>query len=124
MRAGVRERGRLRRTVKVYAVDEANVVLVRKEQSCTGDRMRGKRMAVSCVMTAVLAASVASSGAAAQGVPRMQRVLVYTRNYTPDGKGYVHDNISASVEAIKKMGAESGFAVDASDDPAVLQMRV
>ncbi len=48
-----------------------------------------------------------------------QRVLVYTRNYTPDGKGYVHDNIAASVEAIRKMGVEKGFAVDASDDPAV-----
>jgi uncharacterized protein len=47
------------------------------------------------------------------------RVLVYTRNYTPDGKGYVHDNIAASVAAIRKMGAEEGFAVDASDDPAV-----
>ena len=48
-----------------------------------------------------------------------RRVLVYTRNYTPDGKGYVHDNIASSVEAIKKMGAEKGFAVDVSDDPAV-----
>ena len=47
------------------------------------------------------------------------KILVYTRNYTPDGKGYVHDNIAASVAAIKKMGAESGFAVDVSDDPAV-----
>lgn len=47
------------------------------------------------------------------------RVLVYTRNYTPDGKGYIHDNIAASVEAIRKMGVEKGFAVDASDDPAV-----
>jgi type 1 glutamine amidotransferase len=43
---------------------------------------------------------------------------VYTRNYSADGKGYVHDNIAASVEAIKKMGVEKGFAVDASDDPA------
>jgi type 1 glutamine amidotransferase len=47
------------------------------------------------------------------------RILVYTRNYTPDGKGYVHDNIASSVEAIKKMGAEKGIAVDVSDDPAV-----
>lgn len=46
------------------------------------------------------------------GVPD-KHVLVYTRN----GKGYVHDNIQASVEAIKKMGAENGFAVDATDDP-------
>jgi len=47
------------------------------------------------------------------------RILVYTRNYTADGKGYVHDNIASSVAAIRKMGAEKGFAVDASDDPAV-----
>lgn len=47
------------------------------------------------------------------------RVLVYTRNYTPDGKGYVHDNIQTSVDAIRKMGAENGFAVDHSDDPQV-----
>jgi type 1 glutamine amidotransferase len=48
-----------------------------------------------------------------------RKVLVYTRNFTPDGKGYVHDNIQASVTAIRKMGSEAGFAVDASDDPAV-----
>ena len=24
-------------------------------------------------------------------------VLIYTRNHTPDGKGFVHDNIAASV---------------------------
>ena len=47
------------------------------------------------------------------------KILVYTRNYTPDGKGYVHDNIAAGVAAIRKMGAGHGFAVDASDDPKV-----
>jgi type 1 glutamine amidotransferase len=46
------------------------------------------------------------------------RVLVYTRNYTSDGNGYVHDNIASSVQAIKKMGDEKGFTVDVSDDPA------
>ena len=46
-----------------------------------------------------------------------QRVLVYTRNYTKDGKGYVHDNIATSVALIKKFGAENGFAVDATDQP-------
>lgn len=46
-----------------------------------------------------------------------RKVLVYTRNFTPDGKGYVHDNIAASVAAIRKMGVENGFAVDLSDDP-------
>jgi type 1 glutamine amidotransferase len=58
------------------------------------------------------------SSLAAQNVPA-PRILVYTRNYTPDGKGYVHDNIASSVAAIRKMGAEAGFAVDASDDPSV-----
>ncbi|NWF84167.1 MAG: ThuA domain-containing protein [Bryobacteraceae bacterium] len=48
-----------------------------------------------------------------------KRVLVYTRNYTPDGKGYVHENIASSVEAIRKMGRENGFEVDHSEDPAV-----
>ena len=47
-----------------------------------------------------------------------RKILVYTRSYTPDGKGYVHDNIAASVAAIRKMGAANGFAVDASDDPS------
>ena len=55
---------------------------------------------------------------AAQTAPR-SRVLVYTRNYTPDGKGYVHDNIAASVAAIRKMGEEAGFGVDVSDNPEV-----
>lgn len=47
------------------------------------------------------------------------RVLVYTRNHVTNGKGYVHDNIAASVEAIRKLGAENGFEVEASDDPKV-----
>jgi type 1 glutamine amidotransferase len=59
----------------------------------------------------LLVASVSESATA------QRRILVYTRNYTPDGKGYVHDNIAASVAAIRKMGAERSFAVDVSDDP-------
>jgi len=51
------------------------------------------------------------------GASPESRVLVYTKNQV--GKGlYVHDNISASVAAIKKLGAENGFGVDVSDDPA------
>ena len=47
------------------------------------------------------------------------KVLVYTRNFVTSGKGYVHENIATSVEAIRTMGGYDGFAVDASDDPAV-----
>ena len=47
------------------------------------------------------------------------KVLVYTRNYTPDGKGYVHANIATSVATLKAIGQENGFSVDSSDDPAV-----
>ena len=85
-------------------------------------RTLGSRMPAVCKISACLSLVIsvaASSDAAAQAPPKKPRALVYTRNYTPDGKGYVHDNIAASIEAIKKMGAESSFGVDASDDPAV-----
>ena len=48
-----------------------------------------------------------------------KRVLVYTRNFTKDGKGYVHDNIAASIAMIRKLGRENGFAVEATDQPSV-----
>ena len=41
-------------------------------------------------------------------------VLVYTKN----GKGYVHDNIASGTASIKQLGAQHGFSVDASDNPA------
>ncbi|MDH5398471.1 MAG: ThuA domain-containing protein [Cyclobacteriaceae bacterium] len=47
--------------------------------------------------------------------PTGKRILVYTKN----GEGYVHDNIANSVKAIKEIGGVHGFAVDASDDPAI-----
>ncbi len=56
-------------------------------------------------------------GAAAPAAEK--KILVYTRSYTPDGKGYVHDNIASSVAAIQKLGAANGFAVDTSNDPKV-----
>jgi len=65
-------------------------------------------------LAATFILSVATLAATAQ-----VNVLVYTRSYTPDGKGYVHENIATSVEAIKKMGTESHFAVDSSDSPDV-----
>jgi len=50
---------------------------------------------------------------------REPAVLVYTRNYKPDGKGYVHENIPYSVRAIITLGKELHFRVDTSSDPAV-----
>jgi type 1 glutamine amidotransferase len=44
-----------------------------------------------------------------------KKVLIYTHN----GKGYVHENISASVAALKKICSENGYAAESSDDPAV-----
>lgn len=55
---------------------------------------------------------LADSAARVSPTPK-KSILVYTRN----GKGYVHDNIADSVVALKKMGAENGFGVDATDDP-------
>jgi type 1 glutamine amidotransferase len=43
------------------------------------------------------------------------KVLLYTKN----GKGYVHDNIPSAIQAIQKLGKEKGFAVTATEDPAV-----
>ncbi|KDN56671.1 ThuA domain-containing protein [Flavobacterium seoulense] len=48
--------------------------------------------------------------------PAQKRILVYTKN----GKGYVHKNIAASVDALKKMGAENHWLVDVSDEPSVM----
>jgi uncharacterized protein len=75
---------------------------------------------LSTVLMLFLLACAGLLSVAAQNQPKNQpQILVYTRNYTPDGKGYVHDNIASSVEAIRKMGAEKGFAVDVSEDPTV-----
>lgn len=48
--------------------------------------------------------------------PAQKRILVYTKN----GTGYVHTNIKASIEALKKIGAENNLIVDVSDDPGVM----
>ncbi|HEX6892644.1 MAG TPA: ThuA domain-containing protein, partial [Chryseolinea sp.] len=44
-----------------------------------------------------------------------KNILIYTKN----GKGYVHDNIPAAVEALKKLSAENGYKAESTDDPAV-----
>lgn len=67
----------------------------------------------------LLAAALLSTWAA-RGAEPTPRILLYTRNgLTLEGKkGYVHANIPDSVAMVRKLGAENGFAVDVSDDPA------
>lgn len=67
------------------------------------------------ILCCLLSSSVRGLFAAAPA----PHVLVYTRNYTPDGKGYVHDNIATGVALIKRLGQENGFAVEATDRPEV-----
>jgi type 1 glutamine amidotransferase len=45
--------------------------------------------------------------------PTLTRVLVFTRT-----AGYRHDSIGAGVEAIRQLGNNNGFAVEATEDPA------
>lgn len=49
----------------------------------------------------------------------VNRILIYTRNHVTNGNGYVHDNIAASVAAIRSIGAQQGFTADHSEDPEV-----
>jgi len=65
------------------------------------------------------AALMVAAGAASSADKPEKKVLVYTRNFVTNGTGYVHDNIAASIAAIQKMGAENGFSVEVSDDPAI-----
>jgi uncharacterized protein len=50
-----------------------------------------------------------------ENVKRPRRVLVYTKN----GKGYVHANIAANIEAIFALGKKNDFLVDTSTNPSV-----
>jgi uncharacterized protein len=54
----------------------------------------------------------------ATSVMAAPKVLIYTRNHVTNGKGFVHDNIAASVAAVKELCAEKGIASESSDDPA------
>ena len=42
-------------------------------------------------------------------------VLIYTKN----GKGYVHENIPASIECLKTICKKNGWACQASDDASI-----
>jgi hypothetical protein len=44
-----------------------------------------------------------------------KHVLIFTKN----GKGYVHENIPASIAALQKLGVENGFATDTTTNSAL-----
>lgn len=44
-----------------------------------------------------------------------KKILIYTKN----GKGFVHKNIPASIEGLKKICERNGWACEATDDPAI-----
>jgi type 1 glutamine amidotransferase len=54
----------------------------------------------------------------AGGSASERKVLVYTRNFVSGRRGYVHENIQASIDAIYNMGRERSFGVDVSDAPS------
>jgi type 1 glutamine amidotransferase len=68
---------------------------------------------------AAAAAPVLGAGSAdAAGARRGHRVLVYSRT-----TGFRHASIPLGVATIEQLGSENGFAVEASEDPAVFTDR-
>ncbi len=51
----------------------------------------------------------------AAGSVAQKNILIYTKN----GKGYVHENISASVEALTKLCKSHSYRPETSNDPAI-----
>ncbi len=66
-------------------------------------------------LTTLLGLAAALTGTAGAA----DRILIYTRNHTPDGKGYVHDNIAASVAAFQAIAKAEGLEADVSSNAAV-----
>lgn len=67
----------------------------------------------------ILLVGILPLGAVLTAQAELPKVLVYTRNHVTNGKGYVHDNIPASVEMLRELGQRGGFTVEATDDPKV-----
>jgi len=77
----------------------------------------GKAMMCAAGLLLVAPAAGAAGKAVAQKADGEPVVLVYTRNHVTNGKGYVHENIPASIEMIKRLGERAHFKVEVSDDP-------
>jgi len=57
---------------------------------------------------------IALSFAAATCTLSQDKILIYTRN----GKGYVHENIPAAVEALRKLASENKYVAESTDQPS------
>ena len=79
--------------------------------------MQSSIILVTLILGTMLPFAHAEIPAAPKAVTSTGRVLIYTRNHTPDGKGYVHANIDASSAAIAELMAEKGFSSDISKNP-------
>lgn len=83
------------------------------------DRRRGRRPVLRRVLPLVLAGAVVLGGsslpgAAAQsgGAEAGEQVLVFSRT-----TGFRHSSIEVGVEAVRSLGADNGFTVEATEDP-------
>jgi type 1 glutamine amidotransferase len=65
--------------------------------------------------TLALALAALALSASTAGAADAFKVLVFSKT-----KGYRHDSIPVGIEAIKKLGAENGFTVEASEDAAIM----
>ena len=73
---------------------------------CSGRKMKRRVLTAIAALTAMFFAEACL----AKG-----HVLIYTQN----GKGYVHDNVAASVECLKKICDANGWTYEATDSAAV-----
>lgn len=69
-------------------------------------------------LSAATAPVLGLDAAAAAGSRRAHRVLVYSRT-----GGYRHASIPLGIATVEQLGSENGFAVEASEDPAVFSDR-
>jgi cytochrome c len=70
-------------------------------------------LALLALLAGLLAPVVVSTSSSATGAEPAFRVLAFSRT-----AAFRHDSIPAGVAALQELGAEHGFAVDATEDPA------